>query len=108
MADLGNHDSEPDTAANHRWLAQQRRILEHERADLRASLRQLGHAVPASEAPPTRLAQKLHTRLAAASLALTRMDHGRYGRCERCSQAIERDVLAEQPTARYCRACSQD
>ena len=55
----------------------------------------------------TRLAQRLHARLSAVSLALSRMDHGRYGRCERCKRVVEREVLAARPTARYCRACSQ-
>ena len=87
----------------------QRRRLERERAELRASLRRIGESVAGEggEAPMTRLAQRLHARLSAVSLALTRMDHGRYGRCERCKQAVEREVLAARPTARYCRACSQ-
>lgn len=87
----------------------QRRRLERERAELRASLRRIGESVPGEggEAPMTRLAQRLQARLAAAARALTRMDHGRYGRCEQCRQAVERAVLAARPTARYCRACSQ-
>lgn len=96
-----------ETGGNYGWLVGQRRRLERERAELRASLRRIGEAAPGGDAPMTRLAQRLHERLSAASLALTRMDHGRYGRCERCKQAVEREVLAARPTARYCRACSQ-
>ena len=97
------------TGEDYGWLVGQRRRLERERAELRASLRRIGESAPGAggDAPLTRLAQRLHARLSAASLALTRMDHGRYGRCERCKRAVEREVLAERPTARYCRACSQ-
>ena len=98
-----------ETGGDYGWLVGQRRRLERERAELRASLRRIGEAAPGvgGDAPLTRLAQRLHARLSASSLALTRMDHGRYGRCERCKRAVERDVLAARPTARYCRACSQ-
>ncbi len=98
-----------DTRDGYGWLVEQRRRLERERAELRASLRRIGAAALGVEgdAPLTRLAQRLQARLAAAALALTRMDHGRYGRCERCRQAVEREVLVTRPTARYCRACSQ-
>ena len=98
-----------DAADDYRWLVGQRRRLERERAELRASLRRIWESVPESggDTPMTRLAQRLRARLSAASRALTRMDHGRYGRCERCKQTVEREVLAARPTARYCRACSQ-
>lgn len=91
------------------WLVGQRRRLERERAELRASLRRIGESAlgAGGEAPMTRLAQRLHGRLSAAALALTRMDHGRYGRCEQCRLPVEREVLAARPTARYCKACSQ-
>ena len=104
-------DDDPglDAGDDYGWLVGQRQRLERERAELRASLRRIGEAAPGAggDAPLTRLAQRLHARLSASSRALTRMDHGRYGRCERCKQAVERDVLAARPTARYCRACSQ-
>ncbi len=109
MSDVVGEDGARGTGGDYGWLVGQRRRLERERAELRASLRRLGESVPGAgaDAPLTRLAQRLYARLAAASLALTRMDHGRYGRCERCKRAVERDVLAERPTDRYCRACSQ-
>ncbi len=109
MSDVRGEDGALDARDDYGWLVQQRRRLERERAELRTSLRRLGESAPGAGggAPLTRLAQRLYARLSAASLALTRMDHGRYGRCERCKQAVERDVLAERPTARYCRACGQ-
>ena len=109
MGDVVGEGGAPDAGGDYGWLVGQRRRLERERAELRASLRRIGESVAGErgEAPMTRLAQRLHERLSAASLALTRMDHGRYGRCERCKQAVEREVLAARPTARYCRACSQ-
>ena len=107
MGDVVGEAGVVDGGGDYGWLVGQRRRLERERAELRASLRRIGEAAPGGEAPLTRLAQRLHERLSAASLALTRMDHGRYGRCERCKRSVEREVLAARPTARYCRACSQ-
>ena len=109
MSDVVGEGGVVGAGGDYGWLVGQRRRLERERAELRASLRRIGEAAPAagSDAPMTRLAQRLHARLSAASLALTRMDHGLYGRCERCKRAVEREVLAARPTARYCRACSQ-
>ena len=109
MSDVRGEDGAVDAGGDYQWLVGQRRRLERERAELRASLRRIGESAPGvgSEAPMTRLAQRLYARLSAASLALSRMDHGRYGRCERCKQTVEREVLAARPTARYCRACSQ-
>ena len=49
-----------------------------------------------------------HTRraLADVALALRRMAEGSYGRCERCTGTISRQVLQLSPTARYCHACA--
>ena len=109
MSDSVGEGGAPAAGGNYVWLVGQRRRLERERAELRASLRRIGESGPGAggEAPMTRLAQRLHARLSASSLALTRMDHGRSGRCERCKRVVEREVLAARPTARYCRACSQ-
>ena len=109
MSDSVDEGGAPAAGGSYVWLVGQRRRLERERAELRASLRRIGESVAGAggDTPMTRLAQRLHARLSAASLALTRMDHGRYGRCERCKQVVEREVLAARPTARYCRACSQ-
>ena len=109
MSDVVGEGGVLDTGGDYRWLVRQRRRLERERAELRASLRRIGEAAPGAggDAPLTRLAQRLQARLSAVSRALTRMDHGRYGRCERCKRAVEREVLAARPTARYCKACGQ-
>lgn len=37
--------------------------------------------------------------------ALRKMDKGEYGRCEKCGQVIEREILNIDPESRYCRAC---
>ena len=109
MSDFVGEGGAPDAGGDYGWLVGQRRRLERERAELRASLRRIGESVAGAggKAPMTRLAQRLHARLSGVSLALSRMDHGRYGRCERCKRVVEREVLAARPTARYCRACSQ-
>jgi DnaK suppressor protein len=39
--------------------------------------------------------------------ALWRMDHGTWGRCERCDGAIGRDRLRAIPETRTCLACAQ-
>jgi DnaK suppressor protein len=39
--------------------------------------------------------------------ALARMEEGRYGKCERCGQAIPIERLEAIPTARLCVACKQ-
>ena len=106
MSDSVGEGGAPAAGGSYVWLVGQRRRLERERAELRASLRRIGEGA-GGDTPMTRLAQRLHARLSASSLALTRMDHGRYGRCERCKRVVEREVLAARPTARYCRACSQ-
>lgn len=38
--------------------------------------------------------------------ALTRIDAGRYGYCERCGAPIGDERLAARPTARLCVACA--
>jgi len=104
-------DREPGSRIGGRylWFAAQRRRLERERAELRDAVRELADFVPVVATEPAKrlLVQKLHSRLAATSLALSRMDHGRYGRCERCKQAIEPELLAKEPGRRYCRPCNQ-
>jgi DnaK suppressor protein len=39
--------------------------------------------------------------------ALSRIEEGRYGKCERCSQEIPIERLEAIPTARYCVTCKQ-
>jgi DnaK suppressor protein len=45
--------------------------------------------------------------LAAVEAALQRLDHGRYGWCEDCSESIAADRLAAQPWASRCLACQE-
>ena len=50
------------------------------------------------------------TRLTARQIeeidaALLRLDHGRYGTCERCGRSIAAERLEVRPTARTCVSC---
>ena len=44
--------------------------------------------------------------LADLDQALSRLDQGSYGRCERCGRPIAAERLAARPTARTCIACA--
>lgn len=44
--------------------------------------------------------------LAELDLALTRVDEGGYGQCERCGQPIPHERLLARPTARTCVPCA--
>ncbi len=46
-------------------------------------------------------------QLAALDDAVTRLDAGTYGRCERCGDAIGAERLAALPGTRHCVACAQ-
>ncbi len=37
--------------------------------------------------------------------ALQKMDKGTFGRCEKCSGQIEKELLEVDPESRYCRSC---
>lgn len=37
--------------------------------------------------------------------ALLKMEKGKYGICERCGNAIEKQLLEIDPESRYCRSC---
>ena len=39
--------------------------------------------------------------------ALARLDHGRYGVCERCGKRIAKERLRALPYARYCVPCAR-
>ncbi|MET8230625.1 TraR/DksA C4-type zinc finger protein [Micromonospora sp. NPDC005298] len=45
-------------------------------------------------------------RLAELDVALSRVDAGSYGVCERCSRPIPAERLAARPSARTCVACA--
>lgn len=45
-------------------------------------------------------------QVAAARVALRRLDTGSYGRCDRCGRPIGADRLAARPTAQTCIDCA--
>jgi DnaK suppressor protein len=72
----------------------------------------------AAEAPPaspgdqdvSRLARRVVAErrvLAEIEAALDRIAGGQYGRCEQCHRPISAGLLAAQPEARFCSACSR-
>lgn len=59
---------------------------------------------------PSRLARQVvaeRQALAEIEAALDRIAAGRYGRCEQCRRPISAGLLAAQPEARFCSACSR-
>ena len=52
------------------------------------------------------LLEQAQHRLADLDLALTQLDAGGYGRCERCGEPIGADRLAARPAARTCIRCA--
>jgi len=63
-------------------------------------------ANPASAAALASAVAASQLALAETATALRRMAEGSYGRCERCTGTISRQVLQLSPTARYCHACA--
>jgi RNA polymerase-binding protein DksA len=53
------------------------------------------------------LAERERLELVDIQAALDRLQQGRYGRCERCGNAIGRQRLAAIPEARLCMGCSE-
>lgn len=51
--------------------------------------------------------QTYKERIAEIDSAMARLDAGTYGVCESCGAAIEYDVLAANPAARLCKACTK-
>ena len=51
------------------------------------------------------LVDQLASRRTDIVAALTRIDEGTYGKCERCGQAIPVERLEALPTARLCVSC---
>ena len=45
-------------------------------------------------------------QMAAIDVALTRLEQGRYGRCDRCGQPIGAERLAARPAAATCIQCA--
>jgi DnaK suppressor protein len=52
------------------------------------------------------LIDQARQRLTAIESALTRIDDGSYGRCERCGGPIGAERLAARPTATMCMLCA--
>jgi len=46
--------------------------------------------------------------LAEIHAALERIERGSFGRCDKCYQGIELDLLEETPQVRYCESCAGD
>lgn len=89
------------------WVRAARERLAQEHEDQSAHLaRLLAEPGDATEAH-TRDAMLATTResLAQLSAALTRIDEGRYGKCEECGEAIPPERLEIRPQARFCVPC---
>jgi DnaK suppressor protein len=52
------------------------------------------------------LVEQARAQLAEVDAALTRLESGRYGFCERCGEAIAEGRLEARPTARRCIRCA--
>ena len=103
-------------------LADQRALLEQERATLGQRLSELGFGgsgslafdqnfadssqVTAERAEVEALATSLQDALGEVEDALRKMDAGTYGTCEGCGQAIAPARLEAKPTARLCINCA--
>jgi RNA polymerase-binding transcription factor DksA len=97
-------------------------LLEHERADLRRQLADLGHGdaggltydanfadtsqVTAERGEAEALASELNESLHDVEAAIGRLADGTYGRCEACGEAIPPARLEAMPTARRCITCA--
>jgi DnaK suppressor protein len=103
-------------------LADQRAVLEEERATLFQRLSELGFGdsgsltfdqnfadssqVTAERAEVEALATSLQESLGEVEDALRKMDAGTYGTCEGCGQPIAPARLEAKPTARLCIECA--
>jgi DnaK suppressor protein len=88
------------------WRARLERVTElslayHDAEEARAGLGTRAW----SGRPLLRQAVTERRALAEIELALARLGHGRFGRCERCGGAISAARLARTPQARYCTSC---
>lgn len=108
-------DVSPETSVDFRAL------LEAEQADLRAQLAELGFGeagglsydsnfadtsqVTAERGEAEALAGKLRDALGEVEAAITRLEEGTYGSCERCGKPIAPARLEAKPAARRCIAC---
>ncbi|MFE0416513.1 TraR/DksA family transcriptional regulator [Streptomyces tendae] len=114
---IGDRDTRPSPLSSED-LAVLRDNLREQRLFREDQLRQIA-AVPARADEPVRrrtaaqtevrvkLAASARMVLADVEAALDRIAEGRYGRCQLCRRAIDRDRLMIVPQARYCARCQQ-
>ncbi|WP_282082421.1 TraR/DksA family transcriptional regulator [Streptomyces tendae] len=114
---IGDRDTRPSPLSSED-LAVLRDDLREQRLFREDQLRQIA-AVPARADEPVRrrsaaqtevrvkLAASARMVLADVEAALDRIAEGRYGRCQLCRSAIDRDRLMIVPQARYCARCQQ-
>jgi len=98
-----------------------RALLEEERRDLQAKLRELGvggtgltydsnfadsSQVTAERGEVEALALSLNEALAGVERALRKLGDGTYGSCEDCGRPIDPARLEAKPAANFCMACA--
>lgn len=104
------------------WLIQQHRSTVAHRDSLRRALQDLiegsavsntddehdpeGTTIAFERAQLQSMLASTEQHLADAELALSKLEDGRFGRCEVCGGAIEQPRLEARPTARTCLACA--
>ncbi len=50
-------------------------------------------------------AADLKDRLSEVDIALSKIQSGTYGVCEKCGKPIEEEILSIDPESRFCKAC---
>ncbi|MEV7332164.1 TraR/DksA C4-type zinc finger protein [Micromonospora sp. NPDC093244] len=65
-----------------------------------------GSTIAFERAQLTAVLDATRRRLTELDVALSRVDAGNYGVCERCSRPIPAERLAARPSARTCVACA--
>lgn len=102
--------------------ASYRSLLEQERASLQSQLTELGYGeqgrieydsnfadtsqVTAERGENETLASQLKDALADVMKALSKLDDGSYGTCERCGNQISPARLEAKPASAYCIDCA--
>jgi DnaK suppressor protein len=65
-----------------------------------------GSTIAFERSQTSALLASANNRLADVDIALEKITHHRYGRCERCSEPISFERLMARPAARTCIACA--
>ncbi len=108
--------------ANEARTIDYRALLLEERASLEGQLAELGYGevgrlnydsnfadtsqVTAERGETEALARELREALADVERALTKLEDGQYGRCERCGKEIAPARLEARPAVKTCIACA--